>query len=88
MLKRILTGLFLAIQFLAMPACDPLGNSVSSFGNVFKGNTKRDPHDYDLDVRRDYRQYRNYRKIEEKQEEDEVLRRLNDDEKNSKVRKK
>lgn len=47
-----------------------------SLADVFRGNTRRDRRDYDLDDKREYRKYYNLKKIDESEQEKLILKNI------------
>lgn len=72
--QRAFTAIILCA--LALPACAFLEKNIASFSDMFKGNTRRDIVDYDLDERAQYRRYKYLKKVEEREKEKEILENL------------
>ncbi|MCP5464695.1 MAG: hypothetical protein H7A33_06690 [Deltaproteobacteria bacterium] len=71
-MQQRLKGTFLAILCLfVLGSCAGLREGFSSFGAIFRGNTKKDIDDYSLEEKAEYRRYKTYKKLK-KEDDDEA----------------
>lgn len=78
--KRFNMILVLCLTFLTLTSCAAFEDLFSGIGSAFRGNTKKDPTDYSLDEKREYRKYLYKKKIDDKLKEEEIIRQLNKEE--------
>jgi len=64
---------------LTLSACAELEKGAFGIGNIFKGNTKKNIVDYDLEDKTEYKRYRYIKQVEEEDKEKEILKRLEED---------
>lgn len=69
-------------------SCAALEKSAVSFGDLFKGNTKKDITDYGLEDKLEYRKYRYMEKVKQQDEEEEIITRLEIDDERKGTKKK
>ncbi|MBF0103789.1 MAG: hypothetical protein HQM16_00550 [Deltaproteobacteria bacterium] len=71
-----MTVLATLILSLGVQNCAVLSPAVEFIGSGFKGNTQRDPQNYTLEEKRAYKRHRNQKKLEAKQQEQEIIKRM------------
>lgn len=66
-------ALIFFILCLSLTQCGFFEKTIENIGGVFKGNTRKDFTQYDLQDKREYRRYRYLKKVNKKEREKEIL---------------
>ncbi len=76
--------LFIAILIFVFlqTSCAAIDQSIISISENTTLNTKKDPTDYSLEEKAEYRKYLQYKKATKKEEEKEILKRMEEETKN------
>jgi hypothetical protein len=72
--------IIIAFLFLFLTQCTTLPD----FSRVVRGNTKRNPQNYDLENKKDYRHYQYLKKVNQKETDKDIIKRMNEEDKKKK----